>query len=254
MLSAKSEIFIDNLRLYLMTSGKNELEVKELTEELRDHLVESEKQGKSIDQIIDGTPEAYMESLKKEMKTDYRSLFNMIPYFLLGSIAFYLMGPAIRGQFELNIVQVIGFPVVLTLSFLIYVVFLQKAGKKQYSTKKLFMVGMIASFSVTAFFIILILGSRLVMDPFYKASPTANGLVMIVCTIIFIVIAIWSKTWISIWIPAVLFIPDFLYRFSKLEDEVILIMNGVSFILIFILLIVNVLITEKRKKKRSSEV
>ncbi len=35
MLSTKSVNFIDNLRLYLITSGKNEAEVKEVTEELR---------------------------------------------------------------------------------------------------------------------------------------------------------------------------------------------------------------------------
>ena len=41
-LSDKSRKFIDDLRLYLFSSGKNDQEIKEITEELEDHLHEAE--------------------------------------------------------------------------------------------------------------------------------------------------------------------------------------------------------------------
>ncbi|MEK3889157.1 DUF1129 family protein [Bacillus sp. FSL K6-3431] len=250
MLTKKSANFIDNLRLYLITSGKNEDEVKELTEELREHLIESEKRGKNMDDIIGGTPAAYMESIKAEMKTDYTGLVKNIPVYFLGVIAYFIMGPAIRGEFELNMIQVIGFPIVAAAALLIYVAFLRQAGKKQYSSKRLFLVGMIASTSVMVLFILLLLGSNLIVKSFFQASATVNWVIVGVCAFVFIAGAIWSKTWFTIWIPLLLFIPDVLFRFSNLGDETILIISGASFFLIFILLILSLLIQEKFKKKQ----
>lgn len=247
MLSARSETFIENLRLYLMTSGKKEKEVHELTEELKLHLIESEKQGKNIEEIIDCSPEQYMNSLKNEMDTDYKNLAKILPIFFAGVMAYFIMGPAIRGEFALNIVQVIGFPIITIIALLIYVFFLQQAGKKQFSAKKLFLIGMIVSASVTALFILLLLGSSLFVEPFYAASPTVNWIIVGICSSIFILLAVWSKTWMTIWIPAILFIPDVLFRFSTLTDETILILSMASFILIFILMILGLLFKQKAR-------
>ncbi|RST72518.1 hypothetical protein D4T97_015795 [Siminovitchia acidinfaciens] len=247
MLSAKSETFIENLRLYLMTSGKKEKEVNELTEELKLHLIESEKQGKNIEEIIDCSPEHYMNSLKNEMDTDYKSLAKNLPIFFAGVMAYFLMGPALRDEFALNTVQVIGFPIITIIVLTIYVFFLQQAGKKQFSTKNFFLIGVIASASVTGLFILLLLGSGLFVEPFYIGSTTVNWIIVSACSSIFILLAVWSKSWLSIWIPAILFIPDLLFRFSNLTDETILVVSMASFILLFIIMILGLLFKERAK-------
>lgn len=245
MLSAKSVNFIDNLRLYLITSGKKEEEVKEVTEELKIHLIEAEKQGKNIDDIITDTPEAYMDSIKQEMKTDYTGIVRVLPLYFLGVIAYLIMGPAIRGELALNIIQVIGFPIISIVGLLIYVNLLRGAGKHQYSSKKLFFKGMIASGSVTGLFILILLGSTLLVEPFYQASTMVNWIVVSVCAFVFIAGAIWSKTWFTIWIPGVLFIPDFLFRYSNMKDETILIISAGSFPLIFVIMILSLYLKKK---------
>lgn len=249
MLSVKSKNFIDNLRMYLMTSGKNEAEVKELTEELRTHLIESEKHGKNIEEIIDGTPEQYMDTLKAEMETNYFGILRLIPVFLLGVSAYFLMGPAIQNEFSLNIVQVIGFPIATAICLAINVAFLQQAGKKQFSTKRFFFIGMIASSSTIFVYIAILLGSTLFVEPFFVANTLGNGIVVGLCTIIFIGTAIWSKAWFPIWIPALLFIPDVLTRFTDLSIEAILMLNLGSFILIFIFMILSLYFEGKKKRK-----
>ncbi|MFK4996840.1 hypothetical protein ACI2OX_02795 [Bacillus sp. N9] len=45
-----------------------------MTDELKDHLIESEKQGKNIEEIIDCTPEQYMDSLKRKCKPTIKQL------------------------------------------------------------------------------------------------------------------------------------------------------------------------------------
>lgn len=246
MLSAKSETFIENLRLYLVTSGKKEKEINELTEELEVHLIEAEKDGKNIEEIIDCTPEQYMNSLKKEMDTDVKSLTKYLPIFFTGVAAYFIMGPAIRGELTFNIVQVIGFPLTAITGLLIYVLFLQQAGKKQFSTKTFFLFGMVASASVTILFILLLLGSTLFVEPFYAASPTVNWIIVAVCSCIFILLAVWSKTWLTIWIPAILFIPDFLYRFSNFSDNAILIIGMATFVSMFIMIILSLFLKNKK--------
>ncbi|MBM4761748.1 hypothetical protein [Bacillus sp. B15-48] len=248
MLSTKSETFIENLRMYLMVSGKNEREIKELLEELKDHLIEVEKTGRSIDDIIDLTPEQYMASLKKEMKTDYKHLIKLLPIYFLGVIAYFLMGPAIRGEFTLNIIQVVGLPIITVLGLVIYVSFLQQAGRKQYSMKKLFIGGIIASSIVTFMVIFVMVVSYFLVDPFLIGSRTTDVMVVVLCTGIFIFTAIWSKTWLPIWLPAILFIPDVFTRFTSWSDETILMISMASFLLMFVVLFLSLWIVEKRKK------
>ena len=72
-LSKRSDEFVKNVRLYLLTSGKNEQEIEEVTGELEDHLAELESRGKSVESITAGSPAKYMESLEKEMTNDYAS-------------------------------------------------------------------------------------------------------------------------------------------------------------------------------------
>lgn len=199
--------------------------------------------------MIDCTPEQYMNSLKKEMDTDYKNLIKNVTTIIAGVIAYLIMGAAIKGEFSLNIVQVIGFPLTIIAGLLIYVFFLQQAGKKQFSTKKLFVMGMLATTSVNTLFILVLLGSTLIVEPFYIGTTLVNWIVVGVCASILIILAIWSKTWFSILIPVLLFIPDMLFRFSNLSDTTIFIIGLASFVLIFIFMIINLLIMDKRKKR-----
>ncbi|MEH7237757.1 HAAS domain-containing protein [Bacillus sp. JJ1562] len=232
-----------------MMSGKNEQEIKELIEELSDHLTEAEKSGRSVADIIGQTPEQYMASLKQEMKTDYKRLVKFLPVYFLGVIAYFLIGPAIRGEFELNIIQVIGMPILAVLGLAIYVYFLQNAGRKQYSKKKFFLGGMVASAIVTTLAILIIVVSSIFVNPFYRGDTTADLIVIMICSSIFIGTAIWSKTWVSIWIPAFLIIPDVFTRFTNWSVESILMINMASFVMMFVVIILNILFIEKKKNK-----
>src|SRR5690625_6067575 len=72
-LSNKSKEFLDNLRIYLFSSGKKSDEIDDIVEELEIHLHEAERNGKPIEKVIGKTPEAYMEMISDEMMIDYRT-------------------------------------------------------------------------------------------------------------------------------------------------------------------------------------
>lgn len=222
VLSAKSEQFIDNLRLYLMTSGKKEEEVKEITAELGDHLAEAEKRGKDIHEITGGSPESYMKSIKEEMETDVRGIIKSAPMFLFTVLAYFVMGPAIREEFSINLIQLVGFPVIVGIGTAIYLFLLQNAGKKQYSDRKVFIWAMVSYTIVTGLFIVVLLAGKYAAPPFYEASPFVNNVIIVLCVIAFITISVWSKTWFSIIIPLVLFGPSFVMERMNLEEETML--------------------------------
>lgn len=250
MLSKKSKTFIENLRMYLMTSGKNMAEVEELIDELRVHLREAEKAGRNIDQIIGMTPEQYMQSLEKEMKTDYAMILKLAPLLLIGFTAFIFIGSAIRNEFKLNIIQLVGFPIAILISLIIHIIFLRQAGIRQYSIKRFFVIGMAASTVTILIFLLLLLGSALFVEPFFVASSAENLIIIVICIMTFIILSLWSKSWTPIWIPAILSIPDILLRYNILPLEKIMYVQVAVFVLLFIIIIVSLYFTEMQTNKR----
>lgn len=246
MLSKGSESFIDDLRQYLFASGKNLQEIDELTEELRVHLTESERAGKGAEEIITGTPQQYMETLRKEMEIDYQSQFQFILFIFIGMLAYIFLGPAILGEFSLNILQAIGFPIVTAIGLIIYISLLRQSGKHQYSTRKLFIYGVMAAGTVIFLYNLIMIGSQFFIAPFYVASNEGNWVIVGLCALVFVVLAIWSRTWFSIWIPAILFIPELLLRFYRISMEIFLTLQIGAFIAIFLIIFLQLLLTKRK--------
>lgn len=83
-LSKESKDFIGRLQLYLMASGKKEKEIEEITEELEDHLLEAERRGKSVQDVVGQSPKEYMEQFSREMILDKRMILNLFRPFVSG--------------------------------------------------------------------------------------------------------------------------------------------------------------------------
>ena len=118
-LSRESEHFLENLRVYLISSGKKEQEIQAITEELEDHLCEAEKNGKNIDDIIGKSPKEYMDQIASEMSFDLKGLIQYIPIVMLGAFAFILTVKVIRGALEFSMIEAIGYPFIFLLYLLI---------------------------------------------------------------------------------------------------------------------------------------
>lgn len=77
-LSKRSQDFLENLHLYLFSSGKNSDDIDDIVRELETHLFEAKKNGKSIEKIIGKSPKEYMKMVSNEMIIDYRTWFKYI--------------------------------------------------------------------------------------------------------------------------------------------------------------------------------
>lgn len=107
-LSKKSQEFIENLNLYLFSSGKNPDEIEDIVSELEVHLFEAEKKGKPIEKIIGKSPKEYMKMVSDEMVIDYRTWFKYICFIVFGSFSFSIFIDLWEGNLSYSILEIIG--------------------------------------------------------------------------------------------------------------------------------------------------
>lgn len=247
VLSKESEEFITNLRLYLMTSGKKDSEIKDIAEELRGHLEDAESRGKKLDTVTGGSPEAYMKNIRNEMATDFSGMVKLMPMFILLLIAYFITGSAIRGDLSFSLLKLIAYPVIAVASISAYIYTFRQMATKRWSTKKelILFVGIQAS-TIGLMSAVLFI-DLFFLEPFYTPSRFLMWIIAAAGILIFIISAIWSKTWITVILPLFLFGPDFIMTFMDVNEMQGLYVNMATFIGGFVLLMLYLLIQKKKQ-------
>lgn len=226
-LSEQSKIFIDNLRVYLFSSGKNSDEIKEIIEELENHLSEAEKRGKPIEKIIGKSPKEYMETISNEMVIDYRTWFKYILLIVIGAFSITIISDVFEGALSYSILEIIGHIVISA----IFIFSVLKGFKYTSTIKRSFWkeIGILYPIVILpgALFIGLIFLNRAVDTPIIQFGHTASIIIGIITMLFIIGMSLWAKTWILIIVVAVLTLPDYLLSQTSLPYETQLIISSV---------------------------
>ncbi|WP_214481166.1 DUF1129 family protein [Bacillus sp. SM2101] len=250
-LSDKSKEFIDDLRLYLFSSGKNDSEIKEIAEELEVHLIEAEKHGKSIDQIVGGSPKEYMKNISNEMKTDYKLWAKYVPLIVISTLSLSILGDLFQGTLSYSLLQIVG-TILFSLMFAggVFITFRYTASN-QVSKLTEFLILLLPIIITLTFFVGL-----MVVDTFYK-TPTINfdwlgslviGLIVLTFLVLF---SIWAKTPVMFVILIALHLPTFILSLTTYSEDVRLVIGMV--ITYFIIGIYLFLEFKKLKRKRMTD-
>ena len=218
-LSKKSKQFLENLRVYLFSTGKKEKEIDEIVEELEDHLMQAEKDGKSIEHIIGQSPRAYMEQLASEMPIDLKAWMKYIPMILFGAFSFKVVRDLFEGTLAYSLLEIIGF-LIIAILFLtsISLTFRYIAGKNL-STGKQFAILYPVALLPMALFIGLIFLNQHVTTPVISFGMIGTIIIAIVTLIFIIGISIWSKTWVLPIVLTFVSLPDYLLGFTSLTES-----------------------------------
>lgn len=248
-LSDKSKKFLDGLRLYLFSSGKNEKEINEIAEELEVHLLEAELHGKSIERIVGESPTEYMEMISNQMKVDYKAWAKYVPLIVIGSLSFTIIGDLLQGMLSYSLLKIIG-TILCSITFLggVFMTF-------RYVTKN--QVSRTAEFLILLLPILLnmlLLGGVLVADSIYE-TPTINfdllgSMIIGLLTLSFVVgFSIWAKTAVIPIVLIALHLPEFALSFTSLEKESQLI---TGMVLTYLFIGLYLFFTLKKLKKEAS--
>ncbi|MCA1012245.1 HAAS domain-containing protein [Halobacillus halophilus] len=218
-LSKESKDFIGRLQLYLMASGKKEKEIEEITEELKDHLLEAEQRGKSIEHVVGNSPKEYMEQFSREMILDKGMIFKVIPAICIGALAYLLMGEILDGGIELSLLEFIGYPVIFLIIIGLLSFFLRYISSHQPARWKEWLVYAVAGVLPMGSFGALIVLNNYFNTPTFEFSTVANVLAFALAAAVFIGLALWSKLWLPIIIPILLFVPEYLIGLTSLSTS-----------------------------------
>lgn len=118
--SKEGEKFLIDTKVYLITKGIKEEDVDAFLEDAELHLIEGEKEGKTVSDIFSDSPKAYAEELAKEMEKDKSGSIKSILAMIMGVGGYWLLTHILfnnpNQQFTLTNVQLIGYPIVLMIT------------------------------------------------------------------------------------------------------------------------------------------
>lgn len=248
-LSQESRLFLDNLRLYLISSGKNENVVVEVVGELEDHLYEAERNGKNVETITGQSPKAYMEELADEIPFDYKSLLKYIPLLILGAFSFEILDNALHGGLEFSVLQLIGYPVAY-IAIVILIAFVFKYISSTILTKsKERLLFYILGLLPIGLFIALIYLNKLYPTPMVKFGTVGTTVAVTAAIIFFIAVSIWSRTWVLIIIPTILYIPQFIINLTDFNQKTKVFMIAICLPVCIGMYLLSTIVKLKKKKR-----
>lgn len=225
-ISTESRGFLENLRVYLISSGKKEIEINEIIGELEDHLCEAEKNGKNIDDIIGKSPKEYMDQVANEMSFDLKGLVKYIPIIMIGAFAFILTDKAIRGVLEFSIIDLVGYPLIFLLYLFTTAIVFKYVSSRHLSKINEWIVLGITGVVPFLLFMIHIYVNNAIKTPTFEFGMIGNIVAIGCAAIIFIWIAVWSKSLTIIILPILLFLPEGIINLTTLQDQTKAILNA----------------------------
>lgn len=259
MLSKEAEKFLLNLRLELMNRGKSDKDIHEIEDELRDHLMEAETNGQSVESITGGSVKEYIRSISKELPRDK----GFIKYSIL--LLIYLMGvfiipDLISGDFELNTSVILYNLAVLAIGTAGTIFVLKKIVQKYGDSKKAY-IGVILIYA--PYMAVLVGGQFIIRNHpgivLAESNFIVNLIIGAVLLSIFIIVTLIMKQWflaIFIFLMCLPSIPDIIARFSSggsvLEGESYLIISGIVLIAVNITVMGILIYTSKKEDKQAS--
>lgn len=231
-LSKKSRDFLDDLAVYLISSGKSEHEVKDVTEELKDHLEEAERAGKDVDDVVGQSPEAYMRQLGSEMAFDVKGVMKVFGMLIPTVFAYIIIGYFIQGEMTFSTVQLIGFPLVAVVLLLTVTQVFRKLSTG-YARGKMKAGLMYAGLGILPMLLFLgLMAFDLLVDTPAITFGTLGEFVLFgLAVLTLVIVSVWTKTWINLVVPVLLFVPQYVLSRTDLPLEQQLI---ISMMILFI--------------------
>src|SRR5699024_8783750 len=246
-LSKEAEQFIQNLRTYLIISGKDEQEVEEIVEELGDHLQEAEKDSKSISSIIGQSPAHYMESISKEMQTNVKDSIKAGLAIIIGGFAIAISRDIVQGEINYSLFKILSMLLVFGLFTAGIVILAKKLSRaNQSDTKSIIVLSLFLLMPSVIFFIIFYFLDPYIDSPMIVIAGVPLYVIGGLVAVFLAYLSIWSKSWI---IPFVVFIiigPDMVQKIFGLSHIATLNLTAIFHLLAFIGLIVYSIFTYRK--------
>lgn len=225
-LSNQSKGFLDNLRLYLFSSGKKSSEIQEIVEELEVHLYEAEQEGKPIEKIIGKSPKEYMGMVSNEMPIDYASWIKYILLIVIGSFSFNVLPDALNGNLAYSVLEIGGHIAIAAIFIASIFIGFKYISTTNPSFKKQIFILVPIMMTPILLFVGLIYLNQIVEMPIIYAGNIASMIIGLITVLFLIGLSIWAKTWLLLFVISLFILPEYGLRLTTLEYETRLIISA----------------------------
>lgn len=208
-LSTESTRFLEDLKVYLLASGKNEQATNEIVNELEAHLIEAEADGKSVRAITGDSPADYIQSISKEMTFDPKEAFWIVLQVFLGASSFLYLQNLLNGTMTFSILLVGGFLLVSTIYLTTLALLFRQDALRDGARPRIMRYGIHGSIHFLLIIGLLVVNG-LIDSPKITLSPSVGWMIGALL-ILWILVTAWkTKTWILPIALLVFFVPQLL--------------------------------------------
>ncbi|AVM23506.1 HAAS domain-containing protein [Bacillus pumilus] len=249
MVSKETRHVLLELKLYLISKGKNEDEIDELMDELTTHAVEAEKDGKTGEDVFGGDPRSYADELAKELSGNHKDWVPFVSAFLIGSLFYMILSDAISQSLSYSLYALIGYPLVLVANVIMIIVMF-RASAFQAGRRVFLYFWILGIFQLTSMVTIKLLDQKLGTPLLVLTSGQrwAVILLMLLCIIVFNAIL---KANVFSLIPIIFFGPQLLFEWLGWTSPSVLLLQSLLSIVILIGLVLIVLRRANKKNENT---
>lgn len=219
-LSNESKKFLEDLTLYLISSGKKDAEVTEIVEELQEHLTIAESKGKNIKQIVGNSPEDYIKQLSAEINTSKSSIIQYLTLVTLGVISFSFINNLIDGIYTFSLLKLGGTFAISALFIVLLAIVYKKVATSNITPSKEFMLYSVVSALPLLLFIGMIYLDRAITPSTIEFSNVTAWCLAGLAVLFLIGISIWAKSFVVIVFFIALVLPDVTLKFFTINASI----------------------------------
>ena len=255
MLSKKAEKFLTEFRLEMMAHGKEDEAIDDMEAELEDHLIQAEKDGKSLEDVTGGSAKEYIKNISGEMPR-INNIQKYIALFIIYLAGILTVPNLISGDFEWTLSNLFYYAGIIVLGpVLIYYGFKYiLVNFASFKSEKIEVKGTILIFVFSFLYMGLLVGAIFLVRSypivtFFELDRDVNITIGFILLAILVIGSLLMKRWFYAILALVLAAPEIIaqiFASGGPDTESYIIISSVSLLVAVIILFIGVRVTNKR--------
>lgn len=259
MLSEEAEKFLTEFRIEMMAHGKDDEAIDDMEAELEDHLIQAEKDGKSVKDITGGSVKEYIKNISGEMPAA-NNIKKYITLFIVYLAGILTVPTLISGTFEWTLSNLLYYAAIIVLGpFALYAGFKKiLVNYASFKTEKLDIKGYAVSFIFSFLFMGVLVGSlflvrRYPLVTFFEPASNVNITIGFILLAVLVIGSLLMKQWFYAVLAFLLAAPEIIAKIfadGGPESENYIIISSVALFVAVIIIFSILIISSKRDAQK----
>lgn len=257
MLSKEAEKFLTEFRLEMMAHGKKDEAIDDMEAELEDHLIQAEKDGKSLEDVTGGSAKEYIKNISGEMPR-INNIQKYIALFIVYLAGILTVPNLINGDFDWTLSNLLYYLGIIVLGpVLIYYGFKYiLVNYASFKTEKIEVKGTILIFVFSFLYMGLLVGSIFLVRSypivtFFELGSDINITIGFILLAILVIGSLLMKQWFYAILALVLAAPEMIaqvFASGGPDSESYIIISSVGLLAAVIILFIGIRVMNRAKK------